>query len=105
MDLTMKRELARQIAGISEPVQDADELFLRTLARLKSFRAAYAHTPEPLADDAGEARLGRWLEAQRGDLRRGALCEERRNLLDEAIGQDWMLEASRRSPASAPRTL
>ncbi|HKU11780.1 helicase associated domain-containing protein [Sinomonas sp.] len=91
MDGMTRRELARQIAGISDPPQDADALFARTLQRLAAFHRTNARTPEPTAGTLDEARLGRWLEAQRADLRRGTLCDERRSQLDDAIGGDWAL--------------
>jgi hypothetical protein len=91
MDGTTRRELARQIAGIWDPPQDANELFARTLQRLAAFHRTNARTPNPTAGTLDEAQLGRWLEAQRADLRRGTLCDERRSQLNEAIGTDWAL--------------
>lgn len=42
-----------------------------------------------MADAVEEARLGRWLEAQRGELRRGRLPGDQLSLLEEALGPDW----------------
>jgi hypothetical protein len=85
----MTRELARQIAGISDAPPSGDELFFRTLERLIAFRAANGRRPEPMTEADDEARLGRWLEAQRGDLHRGTLFEPHRSLLDDVLGPDW----------------
>lgn len=104
MDLTMKRELARQIAGLSEPSPRGEEQFRHALEQIRVFQIANQRRPEPMAHAVEEAGLGRWLEAQRGEVRRGTLSETHRSLLDEALGPDWKQSALTASKSPETRS-
>ena len=93
MDERLMRELAWQITGIRRPSQCSDEVFATTLEQVAVFAAAEGRMPEHHAAGALEARLGRWLEAQRADARRGTLSESRRQMIDGAIGAGWAFDA------------
>ena len=96
MDDFTRRELSRQITGLHDPMQGSDELFLSALQRLKTFCAAHGRNPEPASASAEEGRLGRWVEGQRAEARRGTLSEQGRALLDEALGEGWAFDAIER---------
>ena len=93
VDEVLMQELAWQITGIRRPSQGSDEVFGRTLEQAAAFRAAEGRAPEAAAEGAREARLGRWLEAQRAESRRGTLSETRRRMIDRAIGAGWAVDA------------
>lgn len=93
VDEALMRELAWQITGIRRPSQSSDEVFGRTLEQTAAFHVAEGRAPETSGESALEARLGRWLEAQRAESRRGTLCDARRRMIDHAIGVGWAFDA------------
>jgi hypothetical protein len=86
----MRRGLSRQISGLEEPKQQGDEEFAAGLGELAAFKAEYGRLPDRRSLEASEARLGKWLEAQRDAERQRVLCGLRRSMLREALGQDWV---------------
>lgn len=93
MDEFMRRELSRQITDVREVEQPNDELFRTAVESLRDFCKTEGREPAPGAPGALEARLARWLEAQRGHAQRGTLCEQRRSLLEEVLGHEWSVDS------------
>ncbi|WP_231567797.1 helicase associated domain-containing protein [Sinomonas humi] len=97
----LRRELAWQITGIQLPSQSSDEVFSRMLEQAVAFQGSHGRTPRPSTASPHEASLGRWLEAQRADARRGTLSAERRRMIDRAFGAGWAFDAVTPAPPLA----
>lgn len=92
VDEAMRQSLSWQISGLQEPKQQGDEEFAAGLSEVAAFKAERGRLPDRRSSASSEARLGKWLEAQRVADRQRVLCGLRRSMLREALGQDWFSE-------------
>jgi hypothetical protein len=89
VDEFMRQSLSRQITGLIEMRHQDDDEFAAALKELVAFRDERGWIPNWESREALEARLGSWLEAQRGAEKGGVLSSARRALLVDVLGPRW----------------
>lgn len=89
MDRETQRCLARQITGLPQPPHSDEEAFAVWVPQLSAFVSEYGRTPDAHSEDAYEARLGSWVNAQRAADHHGALSEKGAAQLEGILGPGW----------------